>query len=166
MIKVRTIGMIDKNLKNDPTIKAHEDIPNGYLCTISEGKTVAPVAGASGSPQSKNLRIVLNTPLGDDCYTNITIRKDAYANTFMLKEWDGQELVFDESHITYASEKSYKDLTVGTKLIANTDGKFAVSTDVSNYGVYFEIVNKISFNGNGIIAKIVVNEITAQSTLD
>lgn len=158
MIKLRTIGMIDKNLKNDPTVKAHADILNGYLCTVAGGKTVAPVAGASSAKQSKDLRIVMNAPLGDDSYTDIVIKKDSFANTFILKEWEGQDLVFDESHITYASEKSYKDLTVGTKLVADTNGKFAVSTDVSNYGVYFEIVQKIAFNGNGIIARIAVSE--------
>lgn len=156
MIKVRTIGMVDKNMKNDPTVKAHADIPNGYLCTVTDGKTVAPVAGASGAKQSKDLRIVMNTALGDNHGTDITVKKNDYANTFILKEWDGQDLVFDESHITYASGKSYSDIVKGTKLVADTNGKFAVTTDVSNYNVYFEVIDKVMFNGNGIITRIVV----------
>lgn len=156
MVAVKSIGMIEKNLKNDPTVKAHADIPNGYLCTVAAGKTVAPVAGASGEKQTADLRIVMNTGAGDDCYKDFTVKKDAFANTFMLKQWDGQILVFDESHVTYASSKSYADITVGTKLVAGTDGKFSVATDVTNYGVYFEVTKKVAFNGKGIEAKIVV----------
>jgi hypothetical protein len=40
MIKFRDIGMF-ATAKNDPTIKAHAEIKNGYLCSIAAGKTVA-----------------------------------------------------------------------------------------------------------------------------
>ena len=34
MVKVKTIGMIEKNAKNKPTVKAHQDLKNGALHTI------------------------------------------------------------------------------------------------------------------------------------
>lgn len=156
MIKLKTVGMIDKNLKNDPTVKTSDEIHNGYLCEVIDGLTIAPIAGTSGAAQTKDIRIVLNSILGDEQYQDTKIAKGAFANTFMLKEWDGQCLVFDESHITYASDKKYADINVGDNLIADTYGKFAVTTDVTNYEIYFKVIKKVEFNGNGIEARIVV----------
>lgn len=158
MIKVGTIGMIDKNAKSFPTVTAHADIANGYVCTVAGGKTVAPVAGASGTPQTADLYIVMNTIVGDNAYIDgQTIAAGDFVNAFLLKQWDKQTLVFDEGHITYASSKSYADIVADTtKLVVGTDGKFAVATDVTHYGMYFEVTKKVQFNGNAVEVRIVV----------
>jgi len=157
MIKVGTIGMIADNKKNFPTVQAHADILNGYICTVAAGKTVAPVAGISGTPQTADLYIVMNTVNGDDSYTDATIAKDDYANAFLLKQWDGQTLVLDEGHITYGAGEDYSDITAGTtKLTVGTDGKLAINATTTDYGMYFLVTKKVNFCGNGVEVKIVV----------
>ena len=156
MIKLKTIGMIEKNAKGDPTVKAHQDLQNGSLHIVSNGLTEFPKAGSSGDKQTKNICIALNTNSGDKQYSDFVIEKGDFVNSYLLKAWENQEIIFDESHITYAESQDYSKINPGeTKLVAGTDGNFKIETDISNYGIYFEVTNKLQFNGNAISAKIV-----------
>ncbi len=158
MIKVKTIGMIEKNAKNNPTVKAHQDLKNGALHTVSNGVTELPKVGTSDDKQSKNICVALNTGSGDKQHTDFTIKKGEYVNSYLLNAWEGQEIVFDESHITYENSEDYSKIKPNeTKLIAGEDGNFKVETDVSNYQIYFEVTEKLQFNGNAVSAKIVCN---------
>ena len=56
MVKVKTIGMIEKNAKNEPTVKAHADLKNGTIFVISSGVTAYPSEGTSG--KSSNQRFI------------------------------------------------------------------------------------------------------------
>ena len=69
-----------------------------------------------------------------------------------------KEIIFDESHIEYGENQSYSSLDVGTKLVATNSGKFKMESSVTNYGIYFEITEKLQFNGNAVSAKIVMNQ--------
>ena len=156
MIKLKTIGMIEKNAKGNPTVKAHEDLKNGTLHTVSNGITEFPKAGSSGDKQTKHICIALNTSSGDKCYSDFIIKKGDFVNSYLLEAWENQEIIFDESHITYAESQDYSKINANeTKLVAWTDGNFKIETDVSNYGIYFEVTNKLQFNGNAVSAKIV-----------
>lgn len=158
MIKVKTIGMIEKNAKNNPTVKAHQDLKNGVLHTVSNGITKFPTAGTSETKQSKNICVALNKGSGDKLYTDFTIKKDEFVNSYLLSAWEGQEIVFDESHITYENSEDYSKIKPNeTKLIAGEDGNFKVETDVSNYQIYFEVTEKLQSGGNAVSAKIVCN---------
>ena len=42
-------------------------------------------------------------------------------------------------------------------LVSGTDGNFKIETDVSNYGIYFIVTEKLQFNGNAVSVKIVCN---------
>ena len=150
MVKVKTIGMIEKNAKNEPTVKAHADLKNGTIFVISSGVTPE-------NHQTKDLYIALNSGSGDERYTDFTIKKDDFVNGFLLRAWENQEIIFDESHIEYGQNQSYSSLDVGTKLVATNSGKFKIESSVTNYGIYFEITEKMQFNGNAVSAKIVMN---------
>ena len=78
MVKVKTIGMIEKNAKNEPTVKAHADLKNGTIFVISSGVTAYPSEGTSGSHQTKDLYIALNSGSGDERFTDFTIKKDDF----------------------------------------------------------------------------------------
>ena len=157
MVKEKTIGMIEKNAKNEPTVKAHADLKNGTIFVISNGVTAYPTEGTSGSHQTKDLYIALNSGSGDERFTDFTIKKDDFVNGFLLRAWENQEIIFDESHIEYGQNQSYSSLNVGTKLVATSSGKFKIESSVTNYGIYFEITEKLQFNGNAVSAKIVMN---------
>lgn len=45
MIKVKTIGMIEKNAKNNPVVKTHQDLKNGALHIVTNGTTEFPTSG-------------------------------------------------------------------------------------------------------------------------
>lgn len=156
MIKVKTIGMIEKNAKGNPIVKAHQDLKNGALHTVSNGIAELPAVGTSGAKQIKNICVALNTGSGDAKYSDFTIKKDEFVNSYLLSAWEGQEIVFDESHITYGEDEDYSKIKVNeTKLVAGTDGNFKIETDVSSYGIYFVVTEKLQFNGNAVSAKIV-----------
>ena len=148
MIKVGTIGMIEKNAKSFPNIKAHAEIQNGWFGTISDTATVTPT---TTTVKSKDLTIVMNTIVGDDAYTDVKIPAGEYVNAFLLKEWDRQTLELDATHLVGALSTYEKD----DVLVANTDGKLVegVATD---YGVSFVVLKKTNFCGGGLIVKIVV----------
>lgn len=163
MVKLWTVGM-HKTAKNDPSVIAHADIVNGFIHTKdTNNKTVAPVAGSSSATQTKNLLIALNTIVGDDSYKIDTlIKKDTIVNSYYLKAWDRQQLVFNEDNISYASNTSYDDIKPKrTIMIAHTDGKLRIADgtaiDADDYGVRFCVLKKIQFNGNAVVVKIIIN---------
>lgn len=80
MLKLKTIGMIEKNAKGNPAIKAHEDLKNGTLHTVLNGTTALPTAGTSGSKQTKNICVALNTSSGDKRYSDFIIKKGDFVN--------------------------------------------------------------------------------------
>lgn len=148
MIKVGTIGMIEKNEKSFPNIKAHAEIQNGWFGTISSTATVAPDAT---TVKSKDLVVVMNTIVGDNAYTDVKLPAGEYVNAFLLKEWDGQTLELNTTHLTGAlSTFAENDV-----LIAGTDGKL-VEGVATGYGISFIVLKKTNFCGGGLIVKIVV----------
>lgn len=160
MVKFETMGMI-KAAKSFPNIKAHADIANGYFCTIDfvNKATVAPTADTA---KTKDVAVVMNTVNGDVQYTDVTIPSGEYVNCFTLAELANQNLQLDESHITYADTKSYADIVKGTTLLGiGTDGNLEVIADATGYGVYFTVLDKINFNGNGLLVKINVVDLVS-----
>jgi hypothetical protein len=155
MVKLNSIGMF-KTEKNRPTVKAHTDIDNYYLCTISDGLTVAPVVGTSTASQSDDIYIVMNTITGDNRYVaENTIASADYCNTFLVKQWENQDLIVTEDSITYESGVNYASISAGTtNFVAGSDGKFNISVDTSYHGVYFACVEKLLYNGNAIAVTV------------
>ena len=81
-----------------------------------------------------------------------------------MTSWDisaqeGKCLQVSPESITYATGKTYADVSVGSTLGAGDDGNLAVTgTDAT--GICFEVVKKINFNGNGLLVKVVNKEAT------
>ncbi len=169
MVALKTLGMIEKDAKSDPTVKASAEIVNGYLHTVSEdGKTVAPVAGTSSASQTADLKIALNTQVGDKQYEEKTIASGDFVNSFGLKEWAGQDIIVNENNITYAGGVNYASVTAyvagttptaATLFVAGTDGKFAVAnaTVAGYHKVYFKVMDKLQVGGNAVDLKICLN---------
>ena len=110
MIKVKTIGMIEKNAKNNPVVKTHQDLKNGALHIVTNGTTEFPTLGTSETKQTKNICIALNTGSGDEKYTDLTIKKGDFVNSYLLEAWENQEIILDESHITYEQSQDYSKI--------------------------------------------------------
>lgn len=157
MVHLKTIGMLEKNMKNDPTIKAHTIIQNGTIFTVLDKLTQFPADGTTVNPQTKDLYIALNISDGDNRYTEFNIEQDDYVNAFLLRAWDTQEIIFNEKHMTYDTGEDYNNIAVGAKLVAGPDGKFKTTSSPENYGIIFIVTEKVQFNGDAFTVKIVVS---------
>lgn len=140
MIKCATIGMIG-NAKLNPVLKSESDVQN-YTFLTNDG----------------DLYLVMNTPAGDDAYVDdLTIKAGEYLNGFLVKAWEGQELIADEKHIAYDSGKAYKDITKGTTILTvNSAGKLAIAASAPTSGIYFKVTDKCRLTGNAVKVKVVV----------
>ena len=135
MIKVETIGMIDV-AKVNPVITSANDVENYQFITHED-----------------NVYLVANTLNGDDsCREDVTIKAGEYLNGYLVKAWDGQNLIIDGKHITgdYATY-SVKD----TVLTVGADGKLAVG-EAPDTGVYFVVTDKCTLTEKAIKARVCV----------
>ena len=150
MIKFREIGMF-ATAKNDPTIKAHAEIANGYLCSIAAGKTVA-LRDASAAKVAE-LKLALLHHDGED-FAPATIAKDAYLTAFYVAAWAGQHLIVTEDHLSLdAGTANFAALSVGDIFVAcaanvtGDAGKFLEVAAATGYNIYFTLEAKTSLNG-------------------
>ena len=150
MIKFRDIGLF-ATAKNDPTIKAHAEIKNGYLCSIAAGKTVA-LANAAAAKVAE-LKLALLHHDGED-FAPATIAKDAYLTAFDVAAWAGQHLIVTEDHLSLdAGTANFAALSVGDKFVAcsaavtGDAGKFLEVSAATGYNIYFTLEAKTKLNG-------------------
>ena len=151
MIKFRDIGMF-ATAKNDPTIKAHAAIQNGYLCSIASGATVALADVATAKVAKLKLALLHHDA---DEFMPETIAKDAYLTAFDVEAWNGQHLIVTSDHIKLASgTANFAALSLGDKFVAcdattsSADaGKFFEVNAVTGYNTYFTLIAKSKLNG-------------------
>lgn len=159
MIRVTTLGMTEKNAKLDPSVLSDVEAGTiqGYIHTPgSDGKADAPVAGTSEAAQTANLYVALNDATGDERNRNGVVPYGSKLNSFLLKAWNGQQLLVDEDNIVYVAGEDYDTIVANaTVLVANTDGKLipvdGTNIDLSNYQVAFRVVRKTSIEGKDAV---------------
>lgn len=151
MIQFRDIGMF-ATAKNDPTIKAHAAIANGYLCTIAAGATVA-LPTVSGAKVAE-LKLALLHHDADEFYPAL-IAADAYLTAFDVVAWAGQHLIVDSTHVKLAGgTATFAALSVGDLFVAcdattsaADAGKFWEVAAVTGYNTWFTLEAKTLLNG-------------------
>lgn len=135
MIKVETIGMLD-TARINPVITSEDDVVNNQFVTYEE-----------------NDYLIANTLTGDDAYKDdVVLKAGEYLNGYLLKAWDGQNLVIDSKHVT----GDYATYAVAdTVLVIGEDGKLAVGEKPAS-GVYFVVTDKCTLTGQAIKARVCV----------
>lgn len=104
MIKVETIGMVDRAV-NNPILTSENDVNNYSFITVDD-----------------ILYLVSNTIVGDDAYKeNVVIPAGEYLNGFQVKAWEGQKFVIDGKHVTGGIDTIAK----GDVLVTQEDGTLA-----------------------------------------
>ena len=159
MIRVTTLGMMEKTSKLDPSVISDVEAGTiqGYIHTPgSDGKADAPVAGTSEAAQTANLYVALTDVTGDERNRNGVVPYGAKLNSYLLKSWNGQQLLVDEDNIAYVTGEDYDTIIANaTVLVANTDGKLipvdGTDIDLSNYQVAFRVVRKMSVEGKDAV---------------
>ena len=151
MIKFREIGMF-ATAKNDPTVKAHAAIANGYLCSIAAGATVALPDVATA--KVAELKLALLHHDADEVYP-ATIASGAYLTAFDVASWAGQHLIVDSTHIKLAGgTATFAALEVGDIFVAcdattsSADaGKFLEIAAATGYNIWFSLEAEVKLNG-------------------
>ena len=71
---------------------------------------------------------------------------------FVLESLKGRILDMDTDQVV----TTYADINVGDVLVGNADGKLEVAADATGYAASFEVIEKTSFNGEGLAVKVVI----------
>ena len=143
MIKARTIGMIEV-AKNNPVLTSTDPVDLYDFITVDDVTY-----------------LVANTLQGDDAYRDEhTFAAGEYLNGFDIDAWVDQELVADEKHIVYASQKDYDDIVVGTTLMgiiasSTGKGKLQVINSAPASGYYFKVTAKCTLTEKAVVLKVV-----------
>lgn len=131
MVKVNSVGMLDV-AKINPVLKSTKDVTNYSFITDND-----------------ILYLISNTIVGDDAYKkDVIIKAGEFLNGYIVKAWEGQELVVDGKHILGGIPA--KD----TILVANADGKLETG---SATGVHFVVTDdKVTLTEAACKVRVVV----------
>lgn len=142
MIKVETLGMYDV-AKVNPILVSDKEVANHSFITVDDV-----------------LYLVDNTIVGDDAYKEgIVFPAGEKLNGYDVKAWEGQKLVVDNKHITYASTgvTEYSKIVEGTTLLkAKSDGTLEVATSAPSTGIYFKVTDKCTLTENAVKVKVII----------
>ena len=155
MIKVYEISQIEKTGIGDGTVKAAAGgTKNFFLGTVADGVVVpAPATGLG-------IKLIANYGKGDAAYKDFVTPAGELVTAWDVSAWKGKYLQVSPDSITYGSSETYASITAGTTLMnAGADGNFHIMTSdsgISDGGVYFKVVKKIDFDGNGVLVEVIV----------
>lgn len=141
MIKVETIGMLDREVLN-PVLTSDSAVANYSFLTV-DGK----------------LYLIANTLVGDDSYKDdYTIPAGEYLNGHLVEAWKGQKLVIDAKHITFGQSETYANsITAGTTLLkVDSNNKLVITSTAPTSGVYFKVTDKCTLTGQAVKAEVLV----------
>lgn len=140
MIKVETIGMANV-LKNNPVVVSANAVENYTFITDND-----------------IVYLVSNTVPGDEAYVDdYTIPAGDKLNCFQVDFWAGQNLIVDEKHIAYESNKDYDDIVAGTTILTiDSNGKLAVAASAPESGIYFKVLEKVMLTEKAVKVLICV----------
>ena len=135
MIKFETIGM-NEVAKLNSVITLQDDVVNNQFITHED-----------------NDYLVMNTFTGDDSYReDVVIKAGEHINGYLVKAWEGQNLVVDDKHVT----DDYNTYAVkDTELVIDADGKLTVGSAPES-GVYFVVVDKCTLTEKAVKVRVCV----------
>ena len=156
MIKFRTIGAY-KNAVNVGNYKTSIPLKNGMLVTLNMAEKE--IALPTESTAKGDIWLVMNRI--DKPATNspneYTIEIGEFPRLFDVKSLRSFVLDMDMDQVS----GEYSSLAVKDTLVAGTDGKLTKVASVDGYAVYFEIIEKTSFGGNGLAVRVVVPDLVS-----
>lgn len=150
-MKYKTIGAF-KNVQNVGYCKAEVDMAVGMGVILNRTNKVASLPSSADEAKACH-RIVTNIndkPEMHNYSETVVVKAGEPVRADDLTTVANMEIEFAQSEIN----GKISDLAVGNKLVFGTDGLIAKSTDVKGYKVFFELIKKTAYMGNGILAVI------------
>lgn len=150
MLKFREIGTY-KNAVNVGYCVATVEMHNGQVAIFDE---VAKTASHPATGKEAELAIVMNTIDKPETHSpnEYVIEVGENPRLFVLESLKGRILDMDTDQVVTA----YADINVGDVLVGNANGKLEVAADATGYAASFEVIEKTSFNGEGLAVKVVI----------
>ena len=150
MLKFREIGTY-KNAVNIGFCTADVALKNGNVVTFNRAtkKAALPVTG-----KETGLAIVMNTIDKPEIHepNDFVIEVGENPRLFTLESLKGRVIDMDMDQV----KGTYASINVGDKLVANSDGKLEVAAEVTDYAEYFEVIEKTSYNTEGLAVMVVI----------
>lgn len=146
MVKFKSVGDF-KNVRNVGNVKAPAELKNGFLVTYDRVKGT--IALPTATTAKKELWLVMNEkePVefvgSTDDYVIATGEFTRIFDTATMKD-----VVLEINDTILATD--YSTITVGDTLVANANGKFEKSSEVTGYTVTFTVLAKTGYAGNGL----------------
>lgn len=158
MIKFRDIGAY-KAAQNIPYCTTSVVLHNGMGVTVDfAAKTVAL---PNATTAKEDVFLVMNRYDKPEVNSpnEYVINPGEYPRLFRVKSLDGYILDLDMDQVT----GEYSSIAVGDKLGFGTDGKMVEVSDVADCLTYFEVIEKTTFNGQGLAVRVIAQAPTTTS---
>ena len=155
-MKYGTIGAF-KNVQNVPYCKASEDMAVGMGVIIDRvNKTVALPDDAT---ECKSVVYIVSNindkPEQHNSAETFVVKSGDFVRCDDLRTLNGMEIEFAASEIN-GGATTITSLAANDTLVFYTDGLVKKETTLTGYAVYFKVIEKTAYMGNGIRAEIVV----------
>lgn len=155
-MKYKTIGAF-KNLQNVPYCKASENMAVGMGVLIDRvNKTVALPDDATECKSVVYMVSNINDkPEMHNSADTFAVKTGEFVRCDDLRTVNGMEIELAESEIN-GGATTITSLSANDTLVFGTDGLLKKETTLTGYAVYFKVIKKTAYMGNGILAEIVV----------
>lgn len=152
MLKFREIGTY-KNAVNIGYCTADVVLKNGNVVTYDRATKKAALP-TEDTAKAAGLAIVMNTIDKPEILepNDFKIEKGENPRLFALFSLKDRIIDMDMDQV----KGTYSTINVGDALVANTEGKLEVVSAATGYAEYFEVVEKTSYNTEGLAVKVVI----------
>lgn len=152
MLKFREIGTY-KNAVNIGYCTADVVLKNGNVVTYDRATKKAALP-TTETAKAAGLAIVMNTIDKPEILepNDFKIEKGENPRLFALFSLKDRIIDMDMDQV----KGTYSAIGVGDVLVANTEGKLEVVSAATGYAEYFEVVEKTSYNTEGLAVKVVI----------
>jgi len=150
-MKYKTIGAF-KNVQNVGNCKAAVDMKVGMGVILNQVNKTAKLPTTADEAKAA-YRIVTNIndkPEMHNFSQTVEVKTGEYVRADDLTTVGNLEIEFAASEISTA----YASVAVNDKLVFGIGGLLEKSNDVDGYKVYFEVIEKTAYMGNGVLAVI------------
>lgn len=148
-MKYKTIGAF-KSVQNIPYCKANVDLKAGMGVVLDRENKLAKLPTAD---EAKLISYIVTNIVDQPEIRNsndFVVKKDEFVRADDLRTVNGLEIEFAANEITGGTTALVKNDLLGF----DATGKLAKITDSTGYKTYFKVLEKTSYNDDGILAEI------------